>query len=226
MTAKVNLDSPSRTEPSRGGEPLVDEADDARATLLLAHGAGAPMDSAFLNVLAAGLGARRIRVVRFEFPYMDERRQRGTRAPPNRMPVLQESFLARIAEAPRTLPLFIGGKSMGGRVATMIADSVDVRGVLVFGYPFHPPKRADKLRVQHLSVLRARCLIVQGTRDALGSREEVAGYALSGRVKLHWLEDGDHSFAPRRSSGRTSEQNLREAIDTAARFMLARTRAE
>jgi predicted alpha/beta-hydrolase family hydrolase len=205
---------------------LVDEADEARATLLLAHGAGAPMDSPFLNAIAAGLRARRIRVVRFEFPYMDERRRRGTRGPPNRMPVLEASFVARIADEPRKLPLFIGGKSMGGRVATMIADMVDVRGVLVFGYPFHPPKRPDKLRVQHLSVLRARCLIVQGTRDALGSRDEVAGYALSRRVQLHWLEDGDHSFAPRRSSGRTSAENMLEAVEAATKFMLARTRAK
>src|ERR1700712_2604543 len=181
------------------------------------------MDSAFMNAMATGLCALGISVLRFEFPYMEDRRRTAKRAPPNRMPVLEQSFREHalaLADKPR---LFIGGKSMGGRVATMIADSLLVLGVIALGYPFHPPKRADKLRVDHLTVLQTRCLIVQGTRDALGSRAEVAHYPLAPNTQLCWLEDGDHSFEPRKSSGRSHAQNLDDAVAAAARFMLAAT---
>ncbi|MDB4984852.1 MAG: putative hydrolase of the alpha/beta-hydrolase fold [Myxococcaceae bacterium] len=200
---------------------LVDQAKPARATLLLAHGAGAPMDSAFMNAMASGLQQAGITVVRFEFPYMAERRRSQKRAPPNRMPVLEACFRELVAKHARKSRLFIGGKSMGGRVATMIADSVSVSGVVALGYPFHPPRRADKLRIEHLTVLQTPCLIVQGTRDALGSRDEVTSYRLASSIALHWLEDGDHSFEPRRASGRSHAQQLAEAVSVAASFMLA-----
>ena len=177
-----------------------------------------------MGAIAAGLCARGIRVVRFEFPYMAARRRTQKRAPPDRMPALEASFRAVIASQPREVPLFIGGKSMGGRVATMLAAAPDlsatVAGVIALGYPFHPPGRADKLRIEHLRTLEARCLIVQGTRDPFGVEAEVASYPLSARVRVHWIADGDHSLGPRKTSGRTSAQNLAEAIDVTARFML------
>jgi predicted alpha/beta-hydrolase family hydrolase len=157
--------------------------------------------------------------VRFEFPYMDQLRRTQKRAPPNRMPVLEESFERVLAGLPE--PAFIGGKSMGGRVATHIADRVEARGVVVLGYPFHPPGQPDKLRVEHLRTLRTRCLIVQGTRDPLGTPAEVAHYPLAKKTRLEWLADGDHSFVPRRSSGRTLEQNLAQAVSAIVRFMRA-----
>ncbi|MDB4972123.1 MAG: hydrolase protein [Myxococcaceae bacterium] len=199
----------------------VDQAKPARATLLLAHGAGAPMDSAFMDAIAAGLATCGITVVRFEFPYMDARRRTSKRAPPDRMPVLEASFREAVARVEGAARLFIGGKSMGGRVATRVADSLKVRGVIALGYPFHPAKRPDKLRLEPLMALQTRCLIVQGTRDPLGSRAEVAGYALAPNTRLHWLEDGDHSFEPRRASGRTTEQNLAEAVSAVSGFILA-----
>jgi hypothetical protein len=195
---------------------LIDAPKKARAVLYLAHGAGAPMDTPFMSTLAEGLAAEGVRVVRFEFAYMAARRA-GTRRPPERMPALEAYFLSAIRRS--RLPLFVGGKSMGGRVATRIANSVGARGVLAYGYPFHPPKQPAQLRVEHLGALRAPCLIVQGTRDPFGTPDEVARYPLGAQVRVHWLDDGDHSFVPRKLSGRTSAQNMREAIAISAQFV-------
>ena len=111
---------------------------------------------------------------------------------------------------------------MGGRTATMLADAVQARGVVVFGYPFHPPKKPLQLRTAHLAELRTPTLILQGERDEFGTRDEVAGYALSPNIEVDWFVDGDHSLAPRRKSGFTPEQHLERAIARAAAF--ARTR--
>lgn len=210
----MRVDLPARAR--RSDKPV-------RATLILAHGAGAPMDTPFMNAIAQGLCTRGLTVVRFEFPYMDRRRREGRRAPPDRMPVLEESFRAVALQHTGKAPLFIGGKSMGGRVATHIADALDVRGVFALGYPFHPPQRPDKLRVEHLAALRTPCLIVQGMRDPFGTPVEVGRYTLSDRTELCWLPDGDHSFTPRKSSGVTLEQNLDAACSALAAFV-ARTR--
>lgn len=198
-------------------EFLIDGRSDARETLVLAHGAGAPMDSPFMDAIAVGLAARGLRVVRFEFPYMRERRA-GRRRGPDRTPALLTAW-AQVIEKIGPDGLVIGGKSMGGRIASMVADDSHVGGVVCLGYPFHPPGRPDKLRVAHLERLRTPALIVQGTRDRFGSRDEVARYDLSERVRLHWLEDGDHSFVPRVRSGRTLEQNMSEAIDAITGFV-------
>jgi predicted alpha/beta-hydrolase family hydrolase len=201
---------------------LVDRPSAARAQLVLAHGAGVPMDSPFMAQVAGGLAARGIEVVRFEFPYMHRLRSAGRRGAPDRMPVLEAHFREAVEQARGDAPLFIGGKSMGGRVATRIADAIDARGVLALGYPFHPPKRPESLRVEHLRTLRAPCLIVQGTRDPLGSQDEVAGYALAASIRVHWLADGDHSFEPRKASGHSLAQHMAEAIEVSARFILER----
>ncbi len=197
---------------------LKNGPENAQNRLLLSHGAGAPMDSDFMNQVAEGLAVRGMYVVRFEFPYMARARTEGKRGAPDRMPTLERTFselLASLGPAQRWL---IGGKSMGGRVATHIADALGVRGVVALGYPFHPPRKPTSLRTQHLESLRTPCLILQGTRDALGSRDEVAGYALSQAIRVEWLEDGDHSFEPRKSSGRSFAQNLEQALDAIVRF--------
>ena len=195
----------------RSGSPMtkmiiVDGPDCAPATLILAHGAGAGMDTEFMNAFAAGLADQGLRVVRFEFPYMAERRQTGKRRPPDREPVLRRSRLEVIA-AVDARPLIIGGKSMGGRIASLIADEADVAGWVCLGYPFHPTRKPDQLRVDHLRAIRTPTLILQGERDAFGSADEVRGYKLSSQVRLHWLPDGDHTFKPRASSGRTLEDS-------------------
>jgi len=187
--------------------------------LVLAHGAGAAMDSPFMNVMAAALGGRGIRVARFEFPYMHARRE-GSRPGPDREPVLRESWKAVLGQLGGAAQAVIGGKSMGGRIASMIADEVGARGLVCLGYPFHPPGQPQKLRTAHLAGLRTPALIVQGTRDTLGSREDVAGYQLSPQIRIVWLEDGDHSFKPRAASGRTERGHREEAVAVVARFVL------
>lgn len=191
-------------------------------TLVLAHGAGAPMDSPFMETIAKGIGAAGFRVARFEFPYMRARREGGRKGPPDRGSVLSESWrevIRVLSERDGPGSLVIGGKSMGGRIASMVADEADVAGLVCLGYPFHPPGQPNKLRVAHLENLRTPTLIVQGERDAFGTREEVARYRLSKNIRIVFLKDGDHSFKPRASSGRTEKDNLREAIAHVTAFL-------
>lgn len=197
---------------------LEDGPAGAGAVLVLAHGAGAPMDSPFMETVAQGLAAAGIRVVRFEFPYMAARRQ-GVRRGPDRPDVLLATWRAVVAALGGGARLAIGGKSMGGRMASLLADELGARGLVCLGYPFHPPGQPQRLRTAHLADLRTPTLIVQGTRDPLGTPEEVASYTLSPAIRIEWIADGDHSLAPRRSSGRTPEQNLDAAIAAAATFV-------
>ena len=197
---------------------LFDGPADAAWTLALAHGAGAPMDSAFLVDFAAGLAERGVRVARFEFPYMRRRRTTGQKRPPDRPAVLLDAWREAIAEL-RGGRLAIGGKSLGGRIASMVADECEVDGLVCLGYPFHAPGRPEKPRVDHLRDLRTPALICQGTRDPFGKPDEIDGYELSPAIHVAYVEDGDHSLAPRKSSGRTAAQNLDQAIDDTARFL-------
>ena len=190
---------------------------DASWTLALAHGAGAGMHAPFMSAFAEGLAARGLRVVRFEFPYMARRRRGGRGGPPDREPVLRESWSEVITElGPERL--VIGGKSMGGRIASLVADQARVAGLVCLGYPFHPTGRPEQLRTAHLRDLKTPALIVQGERDPFGTREEVARYDFSQSIRVHWLPDGDHSFKPRKASGRTERQNWDEAIAAVAEF--------
>ena len=194
------------------------------ATILLGHGAGAPMDSEFMQEIAAGLAARECRVARFEFDYMAERRHGGKRRPPPKIETLLDEYRASVAELGKVEKLVIGGKSMGGRVASMIADELwtegRVAGLLCLGYPFHPAGAPERLRTDHLAEIRTPTLICQGTRDKLGSRTDVEGYALSDRIELFWLEDGDHDLKPRkRVTGETREAHLRRVAERAAAWV-------
>jgi predicted alpha/beta-hydrolase family hydrolase len=202
---------------------LVDGPVSAPATLLLAHGAGAPMDSPFLQTVASGLAALGWRVVRFEFPYMAKARQSGQRRAPDRQPVLLQSWRDQVAVAASQGPLFLGGKSMGGRMASLVleeqAQAAAVLGCICLGYPFHPPGKPDALRIAHLQTLTQPALVVQGERDSFGRRAEVEGYGLSSAVQVHWIPDGDHSFKPTKRSGLSESANLQEAIAAADQFM-------
>jgi predicted alpha/beta-hydrolase family hydrolase len=149
--------------------------------------------------------------VRFEFPYMARARVTGKKGGPDRLPKLQESFASVISENRRKRTI-IGGKSMGGRVASTVADELDVSGLVCLGYPFHPVGKPEKLRTEHLAELQTPTLILQGERDTFGKPEEVASYKLSKSIDVQWLPDGDHSFKPRKASGRTEQQNWDEAI--------------
>jgi len=199
-------------------ELLIDGPADAALTVALAHGAGAPMDSPFMTAFAEGLAGCGYRAVRFEFPYMAERRRSGKRGGPNRAEILLESWRAVIEDF-GSERLVIGGKSLGGRMASMVADEMGVSGLACLGYPFHPPGRPDTARVSHLKELRTPTLILQGTRDPFGTPEQLQEYDLSPAIRVHWLEDGDHGFKPRKKSGRTERQNWDEGIATLAGFL-------
>ena len=144
---------------------------------------------------------------------MASRRTRG-RKPPPRAETLRPEYVAAIAALKARGPLIIGGKSMGGRVASMIADELNaagrIAGLLCLGYPFHPVGKPEQLRTAHLATLRTPALIVQGTRDPFGTRQEVAGYALSKSIEVLWLEDGDHDLRPRKGvSGYSMADHLK-----------------
>lgn len=190
-------------------------------TLVLAHGAGAAMDSRGMTDVTSRLVARGIRVARFEFGYMAARRD-GVRRPPPRAETLVDEYRAVLAEVGGRV--VIGGRSMGGRVASMIADEQRdagvVAGLACLSYPWHPPEKPHQPRTAHLLGLRTPTLIVQGTRDPFGSPDEVAGYGLPPTIELLWLPDGDHDLRPRKAvSGFTHAQHLDTAADAVAAFI-------
>lgn len=207
---------------------LISGPDDAAATLLLAHGAGAGMESPFMEQMAALLGERGVRTLRFEFGYMAARRIGGKRKPPPKAELLAGEYRAAVAAARKKIgpgSLAIGGKSMGGRVASFIAGELfaagEVQGLVCIGYPFHPPNKPQQLRTAHLLALACPALIVQGDRDPFGGKHEVADYGLSTAIRFHWADDGDHDLGPRGASGFTRNSNLAAAADAIAAFLEA-----
>ncbi len=207
---------------SEAASIIFDGPAKAPMTVALAHGAGAPMDSPFMDTVAIGLAENGLRVARFEFPYMAKRRSEGTKKPPDRAPVLLQTW-REVIDRLGGERLVVGGKSMGGRIASMIAATLEqegtpVSGVTCLGYPFHPPGKPERLPTEHLETIRTRTLILQGERDPFGRRDEVEAYGLSDAVQLHWLADGDHGFKPRKASGRTEADNIDEAVAALAEF--------
>jgi hypothetical protein len=205
---------------------LDDGPSDAPATLLLAHGAGGAMDSAGMQSMTEALAGAGLRVLRFEFAYMAARRT-GARKPPPRAEIVIPEYRAAVAAARERLGsgrLVIGGKSMGGRVASMVADELlesgEVSGLLCLGYPFHPPGQPEKTRTAHLATLRCPALIVQGTRDPFGAQEEVTGYTLSRSIELLWMPDGDHDLTPRKSVSGFSAADHRASMAAGVRMWI------
>lgn len=197
---------------------LFDGPEDARVTIMLAHGAGAPMDSASMNAVTKALAGAGFRVARFEFGYMAARRSGEKKPPPKAESVMPEYVAAVDDLGPTNGPLIIGGKSMGGRVASMLADQLHdarrIAGLLCLGYPFHPVGRPDQLRTKHLTGMTTPALICQGTRDEMGNRFEVGEYGLSDEIEVLWLEDGDHDLKPRKAiSGFTTAGHLQTVAE-------------
>jgi len=190
-------------------------ADAALGTLIvLAHGAGAGQGHPFMTGAASGLAERGIDVVTFDFPYMHERRHA-----PDRAPVLEQCFTQVVARA-RALSglgsrrLFIGGKSMGGRMATHLGAQglADLRGIVVFGYPLHPPGKLDQLRTAHLPQVTVPLLVVQGERDTFGTPAELEPVlaTMPAGATLHPVARGDHSLTVR---GVKPQQTLGPVLD-------------
>ena len=192
----------------------------AEATLVLAHGAGAGQNHPFMRKVGLGLATRRVNVVTFDFPYMRERRH-----VPDKAPVLEKAF-REVIDAAREWsgrqPLFIGGKSMGGRMATHLgAQGLEgFRGIVALGYPLHPPGRPDKPRTEHLPSIRVPVLIVQGERDTFGTPDElqpVIATMTETNVTLHVVPGGDHSLAVR---GKKKDDAFDDVLDVVARWIL------
>ncbi|HDZ8964235.1 TPA: alpha/beta fold hydrolase [Aeromonas dhakensis] len=203
-------------------EVIREGAVDAPVRILLAHGAGAGMEHAFLAELSRLLAGPDIEVVRFNFPYMSKRALDGKRRPPDRQLVLLDHWRQMI-EAFAHPRLFLAGKSMGGRMAAELyqesEDEMNAAGLLILGYPFHPPTNPDRWRGEVLKQIKTPTLLLQGERDIFGTRAELADFPFSSAVSVHWLTDGDHGFKPRKSSGASEQGNLRQAAERIKDFI-------
>lgn len=208
---------------------LENNIDNPIAQIIFAHGAGADMHHDFMLQITRLLNQANMNVLRFNFPYMDKRIALGKRYPPDRMPKLIECYKQVINDfvvthkKSKDLPLFIGGKSMGSRVAaTLGSDEAileKIQGVFCLGYPFHPPKKAEKLRLEPLQNTRKKTLIIQGERDTLGSQVEIKQYDIASLCQLLFVADGDHSLKPRVKSGFTHLQHMKSAVRAIAQFV-------
>jgi uncharacterized protein len=198
----------------------------ASTLIMLAAGAGAPVTSAWMERMAGLLAEAGLGVVRFDFSYMTARETEGSRRPPPKAEKLIAEYEAAVGSVLGGLgtgqQLVIGGKSMGGRVASLAAqglfDARKIAGLVCFGYPFHPPDKPNSLRTAHLTTLTCPALIVQGERDPFGVRSEVQSYGLSPAIDVRWLVDGDHDFKARRGSGATLATNMQTAADLVRAF--------
>ncbi|WP_261903056.1 alpha/beta fold hydrolase [Vibrio fortis] len=197
---------------------LIDGEEHSQYNFVFAHGAGAGMDHEFMQSVAKGLAFKGIRVIRFNFPYMIKRAEDGKRRPPDRAPKLLEAY-QEVIEQVDAQRLVIGGKSMGGRMASHLSEHEKVVGVACLGFPFHPPGKPDKYKGEHLAELSKPCLILQGERDTFGKWEEFPAFDLSDSVSVEFIPDGDHSFKPRKSSGHTEQQNIALAVEKLAKFI-------
>lgn len=205
----------------------------AKAQVIFAHGAGANMTHEFMDEITKLLNGRNINVLRFNFPYMDKRALLGKKYPPDRMPKLLDCYqqvieYVQTQDEADSLPLFIGGKSMGSRAAASLLSkeqgldfehASSIKGVFCLGYPFHPAKKPEKLRLAPLQLATKPVLIVQGERDTLGSKAEIDEYSLSDLCQCVFLEDGDHSLKPRVKSGFTYQQHLSKAAEQISLFI-------
>lgn len=197
------------------------------AVVILGHGAGAPADSPFMEMLSASLQQRGLANVRFEFPYMQKRRADGKKRPPDRQPVLLEHFAGVLGRVRQELGsdcrVLVGGKSMGGRMASILAaGQTGIDGLVCYGYPFHAPGKPDLWRTGHFPHIDCPAMIFQGTRDPFGKPHELAdhGEELAG-AEVYWLEGGDHDFRPLVRQPWTQQDLVDEAARKTREFVEA-----
>ena len=200
------------------GVAVLIEGRPDKGRVLFGHGAGAPMDSDFMDSVATRFVQAGFETVRYEFPYMQKRRSDGKKRPPDRVPILLEFLSELLATYNDGIPLYLAGKSMGGRISTMVLEHleqpINIEACFVFGYPFHPIGKPERLRIEHFDSIQTPIHIFQGTRDAMGAFGEVSGYNLPANIHLHWLEDGNHDLKPRKASGLTQLEHLDAAFET------------
>ena len=204
---------------------LLLKPDNAQALLVLAHGAGAGMRHHFLEHVAVKLAAAGVATLRYQFPYMEKRVKR-----PDPEAVLLETVRAGIVAAKKLaggLPLFAGGKSMGGRMTSLAAARqplAEVRGLVFFGFPLHAAGKPGADRGSHLSAIDAPMLFVQGSRDALAELRLLKPLCakLGTRAELYVIEGGDHSFHMLKTAGRSDDDVLDDAVEKAAQWMIGK----
>jgi predicted alpha/beta-hydrolase family hydrolase len=200
-------------------ETLLVRPPNAHRMLTLAHGAGAGMRHPFMEKLAALLASVGVATLRYEFPYMEQRKSRQDAPPVLHERVAAAAEVAR--QAAPELPLLAGGKSFGGRMTSQaVAEGVltDVKGIVFFGFPLHPPNRPGTSRADHLAKISAPMLFLQGTRDEFAPLDLLRpiGESLGSRTTLHVIDGADHGFHVLKRSGRTDDDVLRELAQTVA----------
>ena len=213
----------------------------ALATLIMAHGAGSPMDHPWMESMTKALVEQGIEVMRFEFPYMHQRRTTGTRRPPPRIQHITHylnDWLHAVHDKLQHKALFIGGKSMGARAATLLGSKAyasemenafdDYVGTVCFGYPFHPARKPETLRIEPLFDQDKPLFIAQGTRDAFGNAQEIESYKLPSHPKttFHWIDSGDHNLKPLQRSGQQLGDVLEATAIAVASFVQTQLRAQ
>ena len=201
---------------------VITEPDDAESILVLAHGAGAGMNHPFMEAIAGKLAEEKIAVFRYQFPYFEK----GKRSPdpPNILMAAVRSAIGTASAKLKGLPLFAGGKSLGGRMTSTAASREplpDVKGIVFFGFPLHAPNKPSSGRAEHLFKVDVPMLFLQGTRDKLADLTLLKPICkkLKDKAELHIIEGADHSFHVLKSSGRTDELVIEELAETAAGWM-------
>jgi len=215
------------------GHPMIDMLLDGREgtpTLLLAHGSGAPMDTPVMNEVTKMIVSHNLSVARFEFSFMAARRTTGKKRPPPKAEKLIDEYLAALKEVKKVLDppfIFIGGKSLGARVASMMAqqcfEAGQISGLICLGYPFHPPGKPDRLRTAHFASYNCPSLVCQGENDPFGKRLEIEQYDLPASMAFHWAPFGNHDLTPPKRSGLTAHDNWSAASAAVAEFMKNQT---
>ena len=203
---------------------LIIDGEGDKGVIVFAHGSSLAMDHEYMQDMALRLAAQGLKVIRFEFPYMADRRSTGKKGFPNQLPVLIASLREVVEYVKSTIlapsqPLYLAGKSLGGRVASHLYLEGGFAGLFVFGYPFHPAKDNTKLRISHFPEITENVYIFQGERDKLGNKSEVENYQLNQNIHIFWLEDGDHDLVPRVRSGYSKEQHFSYVIDKIAQLL-------
>lgn len=221
---RATIDDSARTMPDI--QLVLDGPKKAALTIALAPGSGQSLQVEMLAFLAKALGQVGLRVARFDFPYMSERSSGGRRRSADPEPVMLDTWRQVVRQLGSPDKLFIGGRSHGGRLAGLVADECQVQGLVCFGFPFHATGKSDQYELAPLDTIQTPTLLLQGEWDTFGDKPEVTGYALSDKVEVKWIREGDHSLQPPKESKRTREENWLACAKLTGRFIMEQTGVE